>query len=273
MRNDPALALDGVGVRIDGRAVLTDVTWAVGPGERWVVLGPNGSGKTTLLRVASLYLHPSTGSVRVLGETFGRLDVRSLRARIGLASAALGQQLRPEVTARDAVMTARHGALEAWWHQYDDADRVRAASLLDRFGVGDRADQAFGTLSSGERQRVQLARTLMTEPDLVLLDEPTAGLDLGGREDLLLRLTGLARDPATPPLVLVTHHVDEIPDGFTHALVLAAGGVVAQGPLADVLTAEVLGQTFGLALEIEHRGGRWAARAVTAVTPNALDLN
>jgi iron complex transport system ATP-binding protein len=266
MRTDPALALDGVGVRINGRAVLTDVTWAISPGERWVVLGPNGSGKTTLLRVASLYLHPSTGSVRVLGETFGRLDVRSMRARIGLASAALGQQLRPEVTARDAVMTARHGALETWWHQYDDADRVRAASLLARFGVGDRADQAFGTLSSGERQRVQLARTLMTEPDLVLLDEPMAGLDLGGREDLLLRLTGLARDPTTPPLVLVTHHVDEIPDGFTHALVLADGGVVAQGPLTDVLTAEVLGQAFGLPLEIEQRGGRWAARAMTEGT-------
>ena len=137
---------------------------------------------------------------------------------------------------------------------------------MDRFGVGDRADQAFGTLSSGERQRVQLARTLMTEPELVLLDEPTAGLDLGGREDLLLRLTGLARDPTTPPLVLVTHHVDEIPDGFTHALVLADGGVVAQGPLADVLTADVLGQAFGLPLEIEQRGGRWAARAVTEVT-------
>ena len=266
MRTDSTLALDRVGVRIDGRVVLTDVTWSVGADERWVVLGPNGSGKTTLLRVASLYLHPSTGSVRVLGESFGRLDVRALRTRIGLTSAALGQQLRAEVTARDAVMTARHGALEAWWHQYDDRDRERAEALLDRFGVGDRADQAFGTLSSGERQRVQLARTLMTEPELVLLDEPTAGLDLGGREDLLLRLTGLARDPTTAPLVLVTHHVDEVPDGFTHALVLADGGVVAQGPLADVLTADVLGQAFGLPLEIEQRGGRWAARAVTEVT-------
>jgi iron complex transport system ATP-binding protein len=256
----PALALEGVGVRVDGRAVLTDITWSVGPDERWVVLGPNGSGKTTLLRVASLYLHPTAGTVRVLGETVGRLDVRAFRPRIGLTSAALGALVRPAVTARDAVMTARHGALEAWWHDYDDADRARAKSLLDRFGVGDRADQAFGTLSSGERQRVQLARSLMTDPDLVLLDEPTAGLDLGGREDLVARLAGLAHDPSTPPLVLVTHHVDEIPDGFTHGLVLAEGSVVAQGPIEAVLTDDILSRAFGLPLVVERHRGRWSAR-------------
>lgn len=256
-----ALELDQVWVRIDGRTVLSDLSWAVEDGQRWVVLGPNGSGKTTLLRVASLYLHPTAGSVRVLGQTVGRLDVRALRPRIGLASAALANQVRPQVSARDAVMTARFGALEAWWHVYDDADRARAEALLDRFGVGGHADQAFGTLSSGERQRVQLARTLMTDPDLVLLDEPTAGLDLGGREDLLGRLAGLARDPSTPPLVLVTHHVDEIPEGFTHALVLAAGRVVALGPIQEVITGSVLGDAFGLDLEVEHRDGRWTARA------------
>jgi iron complex transport system ATP-binding protein len=225
------------------------------------VLGPNGSGKTTLLRVASLYLYPTAGTVRVLGRTAGRIDVRRFRNRIGLASAALALQLRPELSARDVVMTARHGALEPWWHTYDDADRAKAEALLARFGVGDRADQAFGTFSSGERQRVQLARTLMTDPELVLLDEPTAGLDLGGREDLLVRLTGLARDPATPPLVLVTHHADEIPEGFTHALVLGDRGVVAQGPIDDVLTGEVLSDAFGLPLSVEHRDGRWSARA------------
>jgi iron complex transport system ATP-binding protein len=255
------LDLEDVGVRIDGRTVLAGVDWTIEPRQRWVVLGPNGSGKTTLLRVASLYLYPTSGTVRVLGETAGRVDVRRFRTRIGLASAALAQQLRPELTARDVVMTARHGALEPWWHDYDDADRAKAEALLDRFGVGDRADQVFGTFSSGERQRVQLARTLMTDPELVLLDEPTAGLDLGGREDLLLRLTGLARDPSTPPLVLVTHHADEIPDGFTHALVLGFRRVVAQGPIDDVLTGPVLTDAFGLPLTVEHRDGRWSARA------------
>ncbi len=256
-----ALELDQVSVRIDGRDVLGDVSWAVEDGQRWVVLGPNGSGKTTLLRVASLYLHPTAGSVRILGQVVGRLDVRAMRPRIGLASAALANQVRPRVSARDAVMTARFGALEAWWHAYEDTDRARAEALLDRFGVGDHADQSFGTLSSGERQRVQLARTLMAEPELVLLDEPTAGLDLGGREDLLVRLTDLARDGTTPPLVLVTHHVDEIPEGFTHALVLAAGRVVAQGPLDEVITGPVLGEAFGLDLVVDHRHGRWTARA------------
>jgi iron complex transport system ATP-binding protein len=259
--NGAVLELADVGVRIDGRDVLTGVDWAVEPGQRWVVLGPNGSGKTTLLRVASLYLYPTTGTVRVLGALAGTVDVRRLRPRIGLASAALGQQLRPNVSARDVVMTARHGALEPWWHDYDDADRATAEALLARFGVGDRADQAFGTFSSGERQRVQLARTLMTDPDVVLLDEPTAGLDLGGREDLLLRLGGLAHDPATPPLVLVTHHADEIPEGFTHGLVLGAGRVLAQGPLEDVLTGPVLSEAFGLPLRIEQQDGRWTARA------------
>jgi iron complex transport system ATP-binding protein len=256
------LALEAVSVRIDGREVLADVSWAVEAGERWVVLGPNGSGKTTLLRVVSMYLHPSAGRVRVLGETVGRVDVRAIRSRVGLASAALADLVRPTVSASDAVMTARHGALEAWWHRYTDADRERAVALLERFGVGDHADQPFGTLSSGERQRVQLARTLMAEPDLVLLDEPTAGLDLGGREDLLARLTDLARDPTTPPLVLVTHHADEIPDGFTHALLLREGRIVAQGPIDEVVADAHLSGCFGLDLRVERRDGRWSARAV-----------
>ena len=255
------LALEGVGVRVDGRTVLAEVDWRVEAGQRWALLGPNGSGKTTLVRIASLYLHTTTGSVRVLGETVGRLDARALRPRIGLASAALASLVRREVSARDAVMTARHGALEAWWHRYDDGDRQRALDLLARFGVADHAEQPFGTLSSGERQRVLLARTLMTDPELLLLDEPTAGLDLGGREDLVLRLGALATDPSTPPLVLVTHHVDELPEGLTHALVLGPGGVLAQGPVDEVVTDAVLSEAFGLDLVVRRQDGRWSARA------------
>ncbi len=256
----PVLRLHGVGLTIEGRRVLKDVAWRVAPGERWVVLGRNGSGKTSLLRIASLYLHPTEGTVDVLGERLGRTDVRHLRTRIGVASAAMADLLRPGLTATDVVMTAKHAALEPWWHQYDDADRARAVGLLDRLGGAALADQRFGTLSSGERQRVQLARTLMGDPGLLLLDEPTAGLDLGGREDLVHRLGELAADPTTPPVVLVTHHVEEIPPGFDHVLLLLDGEVQAAGPTEEVLTAEALSACFGLPLAVERHGRRWTAR-------------
>lgn len=259
---EPVLDLDGVSVRRDGRALLRDVSWQVRPGERWVVLGSNGSGKTTLLRVASLYLHPSAGTVTVLGEQLGRTDVRRLRARIGVCSQALADLLRPDLTVGDVVVTGLHAALEPWWHTYRDEDRAAAQAVLERLGVGAFAARRFGTLSSGERQRVQLARTLLGDPGLLLLDEPAAGLDLGGREDLVTRLSALASDPAVAPTVLVTHHVEEIPEGFTHALLLRDGAVLAAGPLDDVLTPASLSDCFGLALHLERRGGRWAAWAV-----------
>jgi len=257
----PALQLTDVTVRLGERDVLRDVSWTVAPGERWVVLGRNGSGKTTLVRVASLYQHPSRGEVAVLGEVLGRTDVRALRTRIGVASSLLVDKLRPALLARDVVMTAKFGALEPWWHEYDDADRARAAALLTGLGVGHLATQPFGTLSSGERQRVQLARTLMTDPGLLLLDEPTAGLDLGGREELVAALDDLAHQPGSPPIVLVTHHVEEIPPSFTHALVLREGLVHACGPIDDVIRRDVLSAGFGLELELERRGGRYAAWA------------
>lgn len=237
--------------------MLEGLSWRVEPGERWVVLGHNGSGKTTLLRVASLYLHPSSGSVRILGQTLGRTDVRTLRARIGVASQALADQLRVDLTTADVVVTGRHGALEPWWHTYTEADHERARDLLGRFGVGGFGDRRFGTLSAGERQRVQLARTMMADPELLLLDEPAAGLDLAGREDLTSRLGDLAADPNAPPIVLVTHHTEEIPDHFTHVLLLSGGRAIGAGPIERVLTARSLSESFGLPLRLERRDGRW----------------
>ena len=256
----PALAMRAVGVVRDGYPLIDGIDWTVRAGERWVVLGPNGSGKTSLLRVAALYLHPSTGEVDVLGHRFGRVDVRRLRERIGFSSAALAAMLRPQITAGDVVMTARHAALEPWWHTYDDRDRARAHACLSRLGVAHLADHQFGTLSSGERQRVLLARTLMTDPGLLLYDEPSAGLDLAAREQLVATLDDLAADPATAPLVFVTHHVEEIPPSFTHLLLLRGGRATACGPLADTLTDPNLSACFDLDLRLDHRDGRWTVR-------------
>ena len=249
-----------VSLRLDGTEILCDVSWTVQAGERWVILGANGAGKTTLLRVAALYQHPSRGTVDVLGNRLGRCDVRTLRQRIAFSSPALAAALEPSMTAIEVVMTAKHAALAPWWHIYDEADRTRAAGLLEHFRCVDLADHRFPTLSAGERQRVLLARTLMNEPGLVLLDEPTAGLDVGGREELVADLTAWATDRARPPLVLVTHHLEEIPPGFTHALVLKGGRTLASGPLRDTVTSDILSDAFSLRLRVEHDGGRYAAR-------------
>jgi iron complex transport system ATP-binding protein len=265
----PALRLTSVDVVRPPVTILSGVDWTVSAGERWVVLGPNGSGKTTLMRLASLYLHPTSGTVDVLGERLGRVDVRRHRARIGLVSPAFADLLRPQITAVEAVMSAREAALETWWHTYGADDAAHARELLARLGASAVADRTFGTLSSGERQRVLLARSLWGDPGLVLLDEPTAGLDLGAREDLVARLAGLAADPTTPPTVLVTHHVEEIPRGFTHALLLREGRIVVAGPIDEVLTAPALSDVFGLPLVLDRRDGRFAARADGGTTSAA----
>jgi iron complex transport system ATP-binding protein len=241
--------------------VLHHIDWEVGPGEYWVVLGPNGSGKTTVFELASGYLHPTRGTVDILGHRLGQVDVRRLRAHIGLVSTAVAKKLVPAITATDVVMSALHGALEPWWHRYSEAERQRARSLLGDAGFEAIADRPFGVLSDGERQQVLLARALMTAPALLLLDEPAAGLDVGGRERLVASLTRLVGDAAAPPIVMITHHVEEIPVGFTHVLLLQAGRVVAAGPIDATLHEAALSATFGLPLVLEGAAGRWACRA------------
>ncbi|MEU1886444.1 ABC transporter ATP-binding protein [Micromonospora rifamycinica] len=258
---DLVVSLAGVAVRRSGTALLHDVDWQVELDERWVVLGPNGAGKTTLLGLASGRLHPSTGVAHVLGDRIGRTDLSELRTRIGLTTTAVAERIPAEERVSDVVVTAAWSVVGRWRENYDPADETRARALLGQLGVGHLADRTYGTLSEGERKRVQIARALMTDPELLLLDEPAAGLDLGGREDLVGRLAELAYDPDAPAMVLVTHHVEEIPPGFTHAMLLRHGGVVAQGLLAETLTGDNLSKTFGLPLVVERRGDRWTARA------------
>jgi iron complex transport system ATP-binding protein len=253
------LDLDGVTIMRGGNALLDDVSWQVSDGERWVVLGANGAGKTTLLQVAAARLHPTRGRAIVLGETLGSTDVFDLRPRVGLASAALADRLPAGERVRDVVMTAAYAVAGRWHEQYDELDIGRSDDLLAAFGVEHLADRTFGTLSEGERKRVQLARSMMTDPELVLLDEPAAGLDLGSREMLVRDLAELALDPLSPVMVLVTHHVEEIPPGFTHALLMRQGAVVASGPIAGVLTDENLTTTFSVPLKVEQVAQRWYA--------------
>ncbi|PRY18047.1 ABC transporter ATP-binding protein [Kineococcus rhizosphaerae] len=256
------LDLSAVTVRRGTSVLLDSVSFAVAAGERWVVLGPNGAGKSTLLSVAAGRLFPTSGTVGILGETLGRVDVFELRPRIGLASTALAGAVPGHERVSDVVVTAAYGVTGRWREAYDPDDEARAADLLALLGVAHLAGRAFGTLSDGERKRTQIARALMTDPELLLLDEPAGGLDLGGREDLLRRLTALAADPDAPTPVMVTHHVEEIPVGTTHALLLRGGQVVAAGPAPQTLTSAHLSDTFGLALEVTARAGRYAARAL-----------
>ena len=256
-----ALDLTDVVVRREGRNIVDRVTWSVSEDQRWVVLGPNGAGKTTLLQLADTLMHPTSGTVTVLGETLGRTDVFELRPRIGFASSAMARRIPRDETVLNTVMTAAFSVMGRWNEDYEAVDERRARRVLADWHLEHLAERLFGTLSDGEQKRVQIARAVMTDPELLLLDEPTASLDLGAREELLQLLSGYAASPTTPAMVMVTHHVEEIPVGFTHVLLLREGGVVAAGPISETLTAEALTEAFGMPIVLTQDGGRYAARA------------
>lgn len=255
------LELSDISVRRGDRIILGPINWQVLEGERWVVLGPNGAGKTTLLQICSSLIHPTAGEINILGEKLGKVDVFELRTRIGLTSSALVEQLPPDELVMDVVLTAAYAVLGRWQEKYDLWDESRAMALLTALGVRELGERLFGSLSEGEKKRVQIARALMADPELLLLDEPASSLDLGGREDLLRRIESLSKDPLAPATVIVTHHIEEIPVGTTHALLLREGAVVAQGEVASVITDQNLTQAYGLAITVQTEGGRFFARA------------
>ena len=259
--SDEVLRLRGVGVRYEKSMLLRDIDWTVRSDESWVVIGPNGAGKTTLLQLAAALLTPTEGTVEILGEQLEEADLQDLRTRIGFASSAVADQVPPAEKVIDLVLTASYGILGRNAEDYDSFDVTRAVELLDALGCAHLIRRRFATLSEGERKRVQIARSLMPDPELLLLDEPAAGLDLGGREDVLRRISGLAADPQAPMIVLVTHHVEEVPEGFTHAMLLRKGAVLAAGPVLEVFTERNLSKCFGVPLLIERRAARWSARA------------
>jgi len=255
------LEIDNVSVRRGDKNILGPLNWQVLEGQRWVVLGPNGAGKTTLLQVCSSLIHPTIGNIRILGEQLGKVDVFELRTRIGLTSSALVEQLPSDELVIDVVLTAAYAMLGRWQEKYDLWDESRAMALLTALGVRELGERHFGSLSDGEKKRVQIARALMADPELLLLDEPASSLDLGGREDLLKRIEIFAKDPLAPATVIVTHHIEEIPSGTTHALLLKDGTVVAQGMIDTVITDENLSHAYGLPISVQSEGGRFFARA------------
>ena len=255
------LGLAEVSVVRGRKNLLTDINWQVKEGERWVVLGPNGAGKTTLLQIAGARMHPTRGVAGILGEVLGAVDVFELRPRIGLSSAALASHIPENETVLNVVLTASYGMTGRWREAYEKMDERRAFQLLHHWGMSTMINRKFATLSEGERKRVQIARALMTDPEFLLLDEPGAGLDLAGREDLVARMSELAADEDAPAMVLVTHHLEEIPPGFTHVLLLRDGELVASGPIAETLTEENLSETFSMPLALRVDQGRYSAMA------------
>ena len=257
----PVLEVKNASVVRGDRTILGPLSWTVQVGERWVVLGPNGAGKSTLFSLVGSLIHPTRGEVEILESPMGKTDVFELRPRIGMTSTSIVELIPEDESVLDVVMTSAYAIVGRWQETYDLWDESRALSLLTILGVRELKDRTFGTLSEGEKKRVQIARALMPNPELLLLDEPAAGLDLGGREDLLRRLNNLAVDPLSPATIIVTHHVEEIPQGSTHCLLLNDGLVVAQGGIDEVLTSENLSLAYGIDVRIQKEGGRYFARA------------
>ena len=261
MAGEYVLELREVSVRRGDRTILGPLTFAIRPSERWVVLGPNGAGKSTLLQILATRIFPTTGSVHLLDQVMGKVDLSELRTRIGICGALISEDIPSDEKVRDVVLTAAYAVLGRWNEAYDLWDESRAVALLTTFGVRDLADRAYGTLSEGERKRVQISRALMADPELLLLDEPAAGLDLGGREDLLRRFSIFASDPTAPASILVTHHIEEIPAGTTHALLIKDGAIAVSGPIGDVITSEHISAIFELPITVVREGERFFARS------------
>ena len=258
---DPLLVLSEVEVVRDGRTILGPINWSVSTGERWVILGPNGAGKTTMLQLLSALIHPTRGEVRILGEKLGAVDVFELRPRIGFTSSAMMDLLPVDEKVIDVVLTSAYAIAGRWIEEYDLWDESRAKALLTTFGVRELGERLFGTLSEGEKKRVQISRALMADPEVLLLDEPAAGLDLGGREDILQRITTYTSDDKAPATIIVTHHIEEIPAGTTHVLLLKDGKIHRAGFIGDVLTEEAISEVFGVRMSLSFNGRRYFASA------------
>lgn len=263
---ETVVTLKHVDVRRGGKPILSNIDWTIGPKENWVILGPNGAGKTTLInlltgRVFPSYSKDSNVEAKILGYKLGEVDVRELRTYVGLSSSAERSLIRPEATVEDLVLSSIYGKTGRGREEYEQQDVSRAHDLMHLFGIEALADRKFSTLSAGEQQRTQICRALMADPQILILDEPVAGLDLGARELLMLALEEIAKDPRSPALVLITHHLEQIPKGFTHAALMKNGSIIGQGPLHKVLTDEQVSDAFGLPLRVGEDNGRWWGRA------------
>ncbi|MGA0865900.1 MAG: ABC transporter ATP-binding protein [Candidatus Nanopelagicaceae bacterium] len=256
------ISFRGVSVTRSRKSILDQINWDVSLGERWVIIGPNGAGKTTLLSIIASYLFPSQGEVRILGSRLGQIDTAELKTRIGMTSASLLNLVPEDERAGDIVLSSAYAVFGRWQEEYDPWDESRSSALLSALGVRELKDRIFSTLSEGEKKRVMIARALMPDPELLLMDEPAAGLDLGGREDLLRRISELSSDPSAPATIMVTHHLEEIPAGTTHLLVLKDGRSFAQGRIEEILTSDLLSDLYGMRLELDSRHGRYFARSL-----------